>query len=195
MPLTRAEKETVVQQLHEEFGGTRNLVVLDFRGLKVAEVDDFRRKVRQSRSTYKVVKNTLALRALEGTEAEPLKAHFDGPTAIAFNPESLVGLAKVIQSFRADHEALRVKAAWLDGKVLDTKALDEIAKLPGLQELRAQVLGLLVSPLRGFAQVLAAAPREMAVVISERVKQRQEAGEEQPPAAAAAAPAGGGETS
>jgi large subunit ribosomal protein L10 len=218
MPLTKTQKEEAVLQLHEELEGLRNLVVLEFRGLKVAEADELRRKVRESESTYRVVKNRLALLALQGTEVEPLSEHFDGPTAIAHHPESLVDLAKVIQDFMEDHESLQVKAALLDGKVLGTEELAEIAKLPGLEELRAQVLGVLTAPLTGLLGLLDAVPRELAVVFSEAAKKREEAGEtapapeakeaeaapaEEPPAAEEApaaeevegTPADGGETS
>jgi len=194
MPMSRVQKTAFVEQLHSDLVEAQNLVVLDFRGLKVAEVDEFRRRMRQSRSVYRVVKNTLALRALHGTGPEALKEHFDGPTAIALNPESLIGLAKVIREFRADHEALKVKAAWLDGKVISQREFEEISRLPGLPELRAQVLWLLVSPLQGFVSVLGAAPREMAVVLSEHARKREEAGEGAP-APAEAVPAEGGEKS
>jgi large subunit ribosomal protein L10 len=177
MPLTRTQKEEAVLQLHEEFEGIKNLVLLEFRGLKVAEADELRRKVRESESTYRVVKNRLARRALEGTGVAPLAEHFDGPTAIAHHPSSLVDLAKVIQDFMEDHEALTVKAALLDGKVLGTEELAAIAKLPGLDELRAQVIGVLAAPVTGLLGLLEAVPRELAVVFSEAARKREEAGE------------------
>ena len=160
--------------------------MLEFRGLKVAEADELRRKVRESESTYRVVKNRLALLALQGTEIAPLAEHFDGPTAIAHHPESLVDLAKVIQGFTSDHETLRVRAAFLDGKVLAREELEQIARLPGLEELRAQIVGLLASPLSGLVGLLGNVPRELAVVLSEAAKKREEAGEA-PVAAEAAA--------
>jgi large subunit ribosomal protein L10 len=182
MPLTRTQKEDAVLQLQEEFTDLQNMVVLDYRGLKVGEVDELRRRMRESNSTYKVVKNTLALLAMQGTDVSTLSEHFDGPTAIAHNPESLIDLAKVIEEFGADHEALEVRAGMLDGKLLGPAELAEIAKLPGLNELRAQLIGLLVAPVTQLLGLMEAVPREMAVVVSEYAKKREDAGETAPAA-------------
>src|SRR5690606_41112545 len=111
MAVTRAIKEAELQDLTAAFKGTESAILVDFRGMKVPEVTELRRQVRAAGGQYKVVKNTIALRALKGTAFEPLSEHFVGTTAIAYAGEDPVALAKVLTTFAKTVPALQMKAA------------------------------------------------------------------------------------
>ena len=170
--MNRSQKETFVAELQGELLQARNVVLLGFTGLKVAEVDELRRKMREARTSYRVVKNTLALRALEGTGLEFLKEHFQGAVAIAYNPDAPVELAKLLTGFAGEHAALQVRVAVVDGTLVPAKELKSIATLPTATELRGRLAGLLASPLRRLVGTLAASPRALVVVLSEGAKKR-----------------------
>ena len=110
MAVTRASKVEELQGLEEAFKGTQSAIVLDFKGLKVPEVTELRRQVRGAKASYKVVKNTLARRALKGTPFEPLSEHFVGTTAVAYAGEDPVALAKVLTTFAKTTPALWTSA-------------------------------------------------------------------------------------
>jgi large subunit ribosomal protein L10 len=111
MAVSRAEKESELQSLEQAFRGSQSAVLVDFRGLKVPEVTELRRQVRAARAEYKVVKNTLARRALKGTRFESLTEHFQGTTAVAYSGDDPVALAKVLTTFAKTAPALTIKAA------------------------------------------------------------------------------------
>ena len=116
MAVTRASKEEELQSLEQAFKGTESAILVDFRGLKVPEVTELRRQVRGAKARYKVVKNTLAKRALKGTAFEPLAEHFVGTTAVAYAGEDPVALAKVLTTFAKTAPALQIKAAVVQGR-------------------------------------------------------------------------------
>ncbi len=118
MAVTRAIKEEELQNLAESFKGTDSAILVDFRGLKVPEVTELRRQVRSAKARYKVVKNTLAKRALKGTAFEPLAEHFVGTTAVAYAGEDPVALAKVLTTFAKTAPALQIKAAVVQGRAI-----------------------------------------------------------------------------
>jgi len=108
--MNRTEKRQLVEELHREFEGSLHAVLVDFRGLSVPAVTEFRRKVRAAGSRYRVVKNSLALRAAKGTPLEKLSPSFDGVTGIAYTGEDPVALAKVLMDFARENPALSVSA-------------------------------------------------------------------------------------
>ena len=113
MAVTRASKVEELQGLEEAFKGTDSAILLDYKGLKVPEVTELRRQVRGARGQYKVVKNTLATRAIKGTPFEPLTEFFVGTTAVAYSGEDPVALAKVLTTFAKATPALQIKACLL----------------------------------------------------------------------------------
>ena len=118
--MNRTEKQELIDDLHQEFGQSPHAILVDFRGLSVPAVTEFRRKVRQSGSRYRVVKNSLALRALKDTPLEPLGAKFENTTGVAYTGKDPVALAKTLVDFAKDHPQLVVKAAVVSGsQVLD----------------------------------------------------------------------------
>lgn len=161
--MNRAEKEQEVAELHGFFSEAKNICVINFRGLTVADETDLRRQFRSARSTYRVIKNTLAVRAIEGTPHDQLKNYFAGPTAVVCNSSDPVQLAKTLTAFTAARpNVINLRAMMLDGKLIEANAIKTIAELPSKGELLARLYFALRQPLERMVQVLSAPLTKMA---------------------------------
>jgi len=173
--MNRAEKQALIDNLHEEFGSSPHAILIDFRGLTVPAVTEFRRKVRQAGSRYRVVKNSLALRAIKDTPLEKLESKFENTTGVAYSGADPVALAKVLVAFAREHPSLVVKAGVVSGtQMLDAEGVKALSTLPSLPELRAKLLGVLMAPASQLVRLLNTPAGQLARVL--KAHQEKEAG-------------------
>lgn len=168
------EKQQITKDLHDRFARSAIIVVTDYQGLDVASISDLRRKLRESNIEYQVVKNTLLVRAAEGTEVALIKDHFKGPSAVAISYDDPVAPAKVLSQFAKDNNKLEIKVGILNGKVLDNQAIKALATLPSREVLLAQLLSALNAVPTSIVRVLAEIPRGLVNVLT-AIKDQKEA--------------------
>lgn len=154
--MDRSQKEELVLQMREKLQSASSIIITNQVGLTVSEVSQLRRNMRQAGAEFKVMKNTLAQLAVQGTDREAITSMLQGPTAIAYSTDP-VSAAKVIAKFANDNKKLTVVGGFLDGQVLDANGVNALAALPSLDELRAKIIGVLCAPATKLA-VLAKEP-------------------------------------
>ena len=161
--MNRSEKAEAIAELNQIFKDANLMVVTRQSGLTVQEVTDLRRRIRAAGASYKVAKNRLTLRALEGTPFKALGPMFTGPTAIAYSKDP-VAAAKVVSIFAKENEKLSIVGGALGENTLDVAGVQALATLPSLDALRATIIGLLQAPATKVAGVLQAPAGQLARV-------------------------------
>jgi large subunit ribosomal protein L10 len=180
--MDRSEKERLVAELTERLKGSETLIVADYRGLTVTEIDDLRTKLLEHGAKFSVVKNTLTRRAVEAAGVDALLALLEGPTAIAFleSGGDPVAVAKALDD-AAKAEVLVIKGGLLEGAELGADDVKRLAKLPPADTLRAQLVGALAGSLTTVVGLFAAPMRDVVGVIDARIRQLEEQGAAEPP--------------
>ena len=192
--MLKKDKERIVAELADRLREAQSLIVTDYRGLSVKEIDDLRTKLLEHGIRYTVVKNTLTRLAAEQADAKELLELLDGPTAIAFLDTGAdpAAAAKVLNEAAGTGRVLVIRGGLLEGKTITEGDVKSLASLPPTDVLRAQLAGALAAPLATVVGLFTAPLRDLVGVIDARIKQLEEQGEEAPapePAAAAEAEA------
>ena len=164
--MKRSEKETTVAELHQKFQNTQAAILAEYRGLTVAQSNKLRRELEKESASFRVVKNSLARRAVEDTEYACLGEVFGGPIGVAFADQDPAAAAKVIAKFAKDYPVFVVRGGALGGKLLSAEDVDALSKLPSLHELRGQLVSVMAGPLRGLVTVLSGVPRSFVQVLN-----------------------------
>ena len=166
--MEKSEKEAVIKDLNGKFSRVKAAILAEFNKLDVETVNKLRKKFRDGGVEYKVLKNTLAKRAAKGTSVEVLADDFHGPVAMCLGYGDVVVPAKILTEFIKDLETIKIRGAVIDGKRTDAKGVQALAKMPGLPELRAKILGMLMQPAGKLVRTIAAPGAQLARVLKAR---------------------------
>lgn len=147
-------KQPIVQAIAEDVKDAASVVLVDYRGLTVAQDTELRKQMREAGIIYKVCKNTMMKRAFEGTDFAALEEHLEGPSAIAISKDDATAPARILCKFAKDAKALELKAGVVEGTLYDVNGLTELSKIPSREELLSKLLGSLQSPITNLARVL-----------------------------------------
>ena len=184
--MRKAEKEQVVAELVERLRTASTMIVADYRGLGMTDLDGVRTELLKHGARFSVVKNTLTRRAADAAGVAELNQFLEGPTAIAFVVDGdMAQVAKVLNETARRSRILAVKGGLLDGRPITAEQVGDLASLPPADILRGQALGAIVGPLNAIVGIFAAPLRDLVGVVDARIKQLEEAGESAPAAEAA----------
>jgi large subunit ribosomal protein L10 len=147
------QKKQLVEEITEKFRASQTSIVVDYRGLDVAEVTALRKELRDAGIDFKVYKNTMTRRAVEAAELSGLNDVLVGPTAIAFSNDDVVAPARILNNFMKEHEALEIKGGVIEGQVASLEQIQELAELPNYEGMVSMLLSVLQAPIRNFAYV------------------------------------------
>jgi large subunit ribosomal protein L10 len=168
------KKKQITKDLHEKLSKSKVVIVTDYKGLDVAMISDLRKRLRESDIEFKVVKNSLLIRASQETDAMLIQDYFKGPSAVALSYDDPVSSAKVLTNFAKENDRLEIKAGVMDGKVLDTAAIKALSSLPSREALLGQLLSVMNGVPTALVRALNDVPKRMLNVLT-AVKEQQEA--------------------
>lgn len=171
--MLKSEKEELIKELNEKFAKAETAIVAEFSKLNVETVTRLRKKFREGKVDYKVLKNTLAKRAAKGTPVEVIADDFVGPVAVAISYDDVIAPAKILAEFIKDLESVKIRSGVVQGRRIDAEGVKALAKMPGLPELRSQLLGLFNQPASMLARIIGTPGSQLARVIQANVDQQQ----------------------
>ena len=172
---TRAQKQQEIDVLHQEFQESPHALLVGFQGIKVGDDERLRRELRQANLSYRVVKNTLAIRAAEGTPMDSIKENFTGATAIALSKDDPVTLAKVLSKWAKESPVFSFKAGIVEGQAIRVQDIEAIATMPSKEELVSKIMFLINSGAQRLAVATAGVARNLTVVIDQGRAQKENA--------------------
>lgn len=177
--MNRAQKIESAKELSESFGKAKAIYVTDFRGITVEDVTKFRFELKKSNTDLKVVKNRIALRAMEGKNySDAFKTHFDYMTAIALNYGDPSACAKSLTKYASENDKIKIKGGLVEGKVVSLADIKALSKLPSKNELLAKLLGTLQAVPTGWVRVLNGVPSKWVFLLDAIRRQKAEKGGE-----------------
>lgn len=176
MAVTKAKKIEQVETLGTEIKDAGTAILATFKGMKAAQSEDLRKTVRSAGGRFRVVKNTLAERAAQGTPLEPALKNLAGVTSIAYTKGDPVQLAKVLSKYAKDNPEFTFKAGVVDGRVISIKEIESLATMPSKEEIYSKLLFLMNAPAQRLVTVMNAVGRDLAVVVNQGVKENKFAG-------------------
>jgi len=170
---SKGKKKEELDALKKDLLEAKNLFVTQFQGMTVSQDTELRIKIRETKSKYRVVKNTLAKKAADGTPAQNVAKAFDGSTAIAYNANDPVSLAKALTAYAKNNPLFVFKAGMVEGRVINLADVATIAAMPSKEELIAKLLFLINAPAQRLAIVVNGVARNLAVVLKQAVEQKK----------------------
>jgi large subunit ribosomal protein L10 len=171
--MDRKTKHDIVAGLKRDLEKVNTIFLCDFKGLTVEKDTALRRNMRESGANYSVVKNTLLKLAFTDTNFAQVEDQLVGNTAMVYNDDDVVGLAKLIRNFTKDHEAFKFKTGVVEGKVIDVADLNTLAELPPREVLVSKLMFVMNYPIQGLATTLSGVIRKLAVAL-DQIKQQKE---------------------
>jgi large subunit ribosomal protein L10 len=172
--LNRDQKSAVIDEVAAQISEAEAVFAIDYRGISVPQAADLRTRLRDADASFRIVKNTLTLRAADKAGAEGLKALLEGPTAMTFVRGDAAAAAKALSDFRRANGLLEFKGGWMNGAALDTGQIEAIARLPSRDVLYGRLVGMVASPLTGLATSLNGLIGGLARQLSQVVEQKKE---------------------
>jgi large subunit ribosomal protein L10 len=176
MSLNVEQKQAVVAEVHAVAQKAQSVVAAEYRGLTVTQITDLRAKARKSGVYMRVVKNTLARKAVSGTAFECIAGSLKGPLILAFSADDPGAAARVVKAFAKDHDKLVTTLVSLGGQLLPAKALDQVAGLPTREQALAMLLGVMKAPIQKLVRTLAEPHAKLVRTVAAIRDQKQAAG-------------------
>ena len=159
--MNKQAKKNYVEEMKKNFTSNDSVMIAQYQGLNVTELDELRKELRNKGILFKITKNRITKIAIKETQVKDLEKYFTGPTAAAISSDPIT-TAKILTKFAKSHEKLKIVAGFMDGKVLDQKEVAIIATLPSLEEARAKIVGILASPAQKLVSILLAPSSKIA---------------------------------
>ena len=161
--MNKETKKNYIEEMKKNFSLNKSVMIAQYQGLNVNELDDLRKQLREKGILFKVTKNRITKIALKDTPKKDLEKYFTGPTAAALSSDP-IATAKILTKFAKTHNKLKIVAGFMDGKVLDEKEVAIIATLPSLEEARAKIVGILATPAQKLVSILLAPGSKIAIL-------------------------------